>query len=80
MFRVYHIQTRDGETHDGFFGDETADALTLRFAGGAQKVIPVKEIQSAGYIDGSSVMPEGLTDALTEGQLTDLVRYVQSIR
>ncbi len=80
VFRVYHIQTRDGETHDGFFGDETADALTLRFAGGAQKVIPVKEIQSAGYIDGSSVMPEGLTDALTEGQLTDLVRYVQSIR
>ncbi len=80
VFRVYHVETTDGETYDGFFGDEGTDALTLRFAGGARQVIPMKNIKVAGYIDGSSVMPDGLTDSLTDVQITELVRYVQSIR
>ena len=80
VFRTYRVETKDGESYDGFFGDESADALTVRFAGGAQQVVPVKSIQTAGYIEGSSVMPEGLLDPLTDRQIIDLVRYVQSIR
>ncbi|MFO1460669.1 MAG: PVC-type heme-binding CxxCH protein [Verrucomicrobiota bacterium] len=78
-FRIYHVETADGESYDGFFGEETPDALTVRFAGGTQQVIPVRSIRSAGYIDGQSVMPEGLLDGLSEEQVIDLVRYVRSI-
>jgi hypothetical protein len=31
-------------------------------------------------VDGQSVMPEGLLDALTDDQVTDLVRYAQSLK
>jgi putative heme-binding domain-containing protein len=80
VFRVYHIETTDGETYDGFFGEETDDALTVRFAGGTRQAVPLKRIKSAGYIDGSSVMPDGLGEAFTDAQMVDLVKYVQSIR
>ena len=80
VFRTYHIETKDGETYDGFFGEESADALTVRFAGGLQQLVPVKNIKVAGYIEGSSVMPEGMLDALTDQQVIDLMRYIQSIR
>jgi putative heme-binding domain-containing protein len=80
VFRTYHVETTDGETYEGFFGDETADALTVRFAGGTRQVIPIKSIKVAGYVDGQSVMPEGLLDALTDDQVTDLVRYAQSLK
>jgi hypothetical protein len=42
--------------------------------------IPVTSIKVAGYVDGQSVMPEGLLDALTDDQVTDLVRYAQSLK
>ncbi len=80
VFRTYHIETKDGEFYDGFFGDESANALTVRFPGGLQQVVPVKNIKVAGYIEGSSVMPEGMLDLLTDQQVTDVIRYVQSIR
>lgn len=80
VFRTYHVETTDGETYEGFFGDESGDALTVRFAGGTQQVIPVKSIKVAGYVDGQSVMPEGLLDALADDQIVDLVRYVQSLK
>lgn len=80
VFRVYHVETLDGESHDGFLSDETADSLTLRFAGGITRVIPMKSIREAGYLDGQSLMPEGLLDALSPGEVADLVRHVQSLR
>ena len=38
------------------------------------------KIKEAGYIDGSSVMPEGMLDPLADQQIINLVRYVQSLR
>jgi putative heme-binding domain-containing protein len=78
-FRQFRAELKDGEVVDGFMGGETADALTVRFAGGKGRAIPVKDIARAGYIEGSSAMPEGLADGMDEGQVTDLVRYVQSL-
>lgn len=79
VFRLYHVETKSGESHDGFFGGETAEAITVRFAGGSSQTIPVKDIRSAGYVGGVSVMPEGLFEALDEERIVDLVRYVQTI-
>lgn len=80
VFRAYHVETVEGETYDGFFGEETADALVLKFMGGTQQSVPFKQIKSAGYVDGSSVMPEGLLDGLSDAQVADLIRYVQSLQ
>ncbi len=79
VFRPFHIGTTDGESHDGFFGEESAEALTLRHPGGTREVIPVRSVKEAGYVDGQSVMPEGLVDGLAPGQVADLVRYLQSL-
>ena len=40
----------------------------------------MKNIKVAGYVDGQSVMPEGLLDALPDDHVVDLVRYVQSLK
>ena len=79
VFRPYAIETIDGETYEGFLGEESPKALTLRFAGGLRQVIPLERIKSAGYVEGSSLMPEGLLDGLSEQQILDLLRFVQSI-
>jgi hypothetical protein len=44
------------------------------------QVIPVKITKVAGYVDGQSVMPEGLLDALADDQVVNLVRYVRSLK
>jgi hypothetical protein len=36
--------------------------------------IAVRNIKVAGYVDGRSVMPEGLLDALTDDQVVNLIR------
>jgi hypothetical protein len=39
----------------------------------------VKSIRKAGYVDGSSMMPEGLLNGMTDSQIIDLVRHVQAL-
>jgi putative membrane-bound dehydrogenase-like protein len=80
VFRMYHVETKAGDAYDGFFGGESDGAITVRFAGGAQQVIRVADIREAGYIEGMSVMPEGLLDAMSDAQIAELVRYVQSLK
>jgi putative membrane-bound dehydrogenase-like protein len=79
VFRPYSIETTDGETYEGFLGEESPKSLTLRFAGGLRQAIPLDRIKSAGYVEGASLMPEGLLDGLSDQQILDLLRYVQSI-
>ncbi|MFM8419287.1 MAG: PVC-type heme-binding CxxCH protein [Verrucomicrobiota bacterium] len=79
VFRQFRVETKGGEVVDGFMGGETAEAVTVRFAGGTSRVIPVTEIARAGYVEGSSAMPEGLMEGWDEGRVTDLIRYVQTL-
>jgi putative membrane-bound dehydrogenase-like protein len=79
VFRPFQIETADGGTVQGFFGEETPDSLTLRFPGGRKEVVPLQSVKQAGYVDGRSVMPEGLLDGLDARAVADLVRYLRSI-
>jgi putative heme-binding domain-containing protein len=79
VFRPFQIETADGGTVEGFFGEETPDSLTLRFPGGRKEVVPLQSVKQAGYVDGRSVMPEGLLDGLDVRAVADLVRYLRSI-
>lgn len=80
IFRLYRAETQDGRRWEGFLSELNAESLTLRFQGGTQQVIPVSTLRSAGYIEGRSAMPEGLAAGLDGAQLTELVRYVQSVK
>lgn len=80
VFRPYHVETLDGESHSGFLSDESSESLTLRLADGSSRAIPFKSIREAGYLEGVSLMPDGLTDGLSADEVADLVRHVQALR
>jgi hypothetical protein len=56
---------------------ETKTELVLRDAEDGEIVIPIKDIDEQS--PGGSLMPEGLTDPLTRGELLDLVRFLSEL-
>jgi putative membrane-bound dehydrogenase-like protein len=79
VFRNYRIVTRDGQTHEGFNQGEGRRDITLRSMGGGTKVILLKDIASAGYVDGQSVMPD-LTAAMPPATVASIVAYLHSLK
>jgi putative heme-binding domain-containing protein len=75
-FVAVEIETRDGESRQGLVGAETPEAVTLLQAGGAQVVIPRKDVLRMGT-SGQSLMPEGLEAGRTPEQLRDLIAFLQ---
>jgi putative heme-binding domain-containing protein len=76
----YHsvIVTNDkGQIITGVKVRETGKELVLRNAEDKEIVIPKKEIEDTK--NGGSLMPEGLTDELTHGELVDLVRFLSEL-
>ena len=56
---------------------ESADELVLRTAEDKEVAIPIKDIDERKM--GGSLMPDGLTDVLTRGELVDLVRFLSEL-
>lgn len=79
VFRSYRIETKDGKTFEGFNQNEDGRTITLLSMGGAKQDIPIKSIQSAGYIEGKSVMPD-LTGGLTAQQVASIVAYLKTVK
>ena len=75
VFRNYRIETKDGATHEGFNQSETRDSITLLLMGGAQQVVPIKDIKAAGYIEGKSVMLN-VTGGMTPEQVAKATERV----
>ncbi|MFM7101198.1 MAG: PVC-type heme-binding CxxCH protein [Verrucomicrobiota bacterium] len=80
VFRPYQVELLEGDSHTGFLSDESAESLTLRFADATSRAIPFRAIREAGYLDGVSLMPDGLLDAMSPDEIADLVRYVQTLK
>ncbi|HQR05952.1 MAG TPA: c-type cytochrome, partial [Gemmatales bacterium] len=76
-FNTTVISTVDGKVLTGIKQRENKDELILRDAEGADVKIPIKDIE--GRADGKSLMPEGLVDGLTRGELVDLVRFLTEL-
>lgn len=79
VFRLYRITTRDGRTLEGFNQGENRREITLRFMGGGTVTVPIKDIATAGYVDGQSVMPD-LTATLPPATLASIVAYLHSLK
>ncbi len=75
----HDLKTRDGSVVSGFLAGETGEAITLRIVGGGERAIPRAEVVSH-EISRRSLMPEGLLDGFSEGQVMDLFSYLKSLR
>jgi putative heme-binding domain-containing protein len=76
----YHsvlVTTTRGRLYTGIKVRQTKTELVLRTAEDQEVVIPVKDIDE--QTPGRSLMPDGLTDTLTRGELVDLVRFLSEL-
>ncbi|MEX2138931.1 MAG: PVC-type heme-binding CxxCH protein [Pirellulales bacterium] len=73
------VTTKDGRTTTGVITRQTSDVLFLRDSSGAE-VRFRKELVEDFARTGSSIMPEGLERALSEGELRDLLAFLQVLK
>lgn len=72
------VTLKDGSIITGFKQTETADTLVIRdMANGEVKTI--RRSDTADIRTGGTVMPDGLTAALDERQLSHLIRYLSEL-
>jgi putative heme-binding domain-containing protein len=75
QYLAYVVDTKDRGTLVGLVAAETAAAVTLRQAFGAETVIPRAQIKSM-HNQGASLMPEGLEEGLEPQDLADLLEFI----
>ena len=77
----YHatlVTTIKGQQFTGIKVRQTPTALVLRNDQDREITIPIKDIEEQGA-STVSLMPEGLSDPLTRGELIDLVRFLSEL-
>ena len=78
-YRVFRVELRDGDVLDGIRVSEDKDAIVLRRPNMADTRIAQKDVRKAGFTK-SSMMPEGLLDALKPQDLSDLFAYLKTLK
>jgi putative heme-binding domain-containing protein len=76
----YHavlVSTSTGRYYTGIKVRQTKTELVLRSAEDKEIAIPLKDVDE--QTPGRSLMPDGLTDTLTRGELLDLVRFLSEL-
>lgn len=76
-FNTLVIVTNDGRSVSGVKVRQTDKDLVLRNADDKEIAVPLKDIDEQA--DGLSLMPAGLTEKLTRGELVDLVRFLSEL-
>ncbi|HYG78295.1 MAG TPA: PVC-type heme-binding CxxCH protein [Planctomycetota bacterium] len=71
------VTLKDGRRYQGMKSAETAETLTLRDAAGPVHVLSKAEIKKRN--DAGTLMPDGLTDRMTPGELSDLLKYLMEL-
>lgn len=72
---AYEVELTDGRSLSGLIADETNNGFSLVQAGGIKHVLRRAEISGLRAVS-LSLMPEGLEQVLTPGDLADLVAYL----
>ncbi|MFO0954584.1 MAG: HEAT repeat domain-containing protein [Isosphaeraceae bacterium] len=78
-FETQKFATTGGQTVEGFVVRESGDEVEIRTSTGAVTVLPKSEIEERGK-NAVSVMPNGLADTLTAGELASILAYLESLR
>ena len=74
-FTGYQVTTQDGLSLSGLLVNQDDQNVTLRDVGGQTHLIPRSRLQSL-QASHTSLMPEGLTEALNDQQIADLFGYL----
>jgi putative heme-binding domain-containing protein len=76
-FTLYNLTTKDGQVLAGFIAETTPQFVTMLDAAGNKTKIAREDIQSL-IASPTSLMPEGLLNALTPEQTRDLFTYLMA--
>lgn len=75
-FKAVELEKKDGTVLTGFVTEASDDAVTVATAQGLQRVVPADIARQA--LGATSLMPERLLNALTDGELRDLLAYLEN--
>ena len=78
-FDNYAVVTKEGQVVNGVISRQTADTLILRDSSGAEIRLRRDAVDELART-AISLMPERLAEALTPGELRDLMAYLQSLK
>ena len=78
-YRTHRIELKSGDLVDALFVNEDNAAVVVRMPGSDDRRIPKADINSAKYLR-RSLMPEGLLDSMTPGQVSDLFAYLKTLK
>jgi len=78
-YEPYLVLTQDGNVLTGLIARQSAEAVVLRDAGGAEVQLRRDRIRQMKRAE-KSVMPEGLERAMTEQEFRDLLAFLQSLK
>jgi len=78
-YRAFRVELKDGDVLDGIRVSEDRDAIVLRRQNVEDTRIPQSEVRRAAFTK-TSMMPEGLLDALKPEEVTDLFAYLKTLK
>ena len=78
-YRTFRVELKDGDVLDGFLVSQNDEAIVLRQPNAQDRRIPQDEVRRARYTK-TSLMPEGLLEALPEKDATDLLAYLKTLK
>jgi putative heme-binding domain-containing protein len=78
-YRVFRVQLKDGDVLDGLLVSQDKDAIVLRRPNSQDQRIPQTQVRRANFTK-TSLMPEGLLDALKPEEVTDLFAYLKTLK
>lgn len=76
-FHSLRVETLDGKVHIGVKVRESKSEIVLRTAEDKEIVIPANDVDTKR--ESRSLMPDGLVDTLTRGELIDLTRFLSEL-
>ncbi len=78
-YRMFRAETKGGDVIEGLLAAQDADSVTLRQPNTEDQRLLRANLKRAAFLR-TSVMPEGLFDALSPQQVSDLLAYVLTLK
>ena len=78
-YDLWAFALKNGETKQGIISSETASAITLRYPGGQEEVIPRSDVNTLKALNVSA-MPRGLEKQMTQQDMADLLAFLKKFR
>jgi putative heme-binding domain-containing protein len=78
-YETWVVKTKDGDVFAGIKSEDTADHITIKDTDGKYHDVDRDKIDRL-VKQNISLMPEGLSEAMTQKDLLDLVEYLESLK